>query len=257
MKNYGVDRISSDLLRYKSIFATFYMPTGRFDFKQFSVCHDRCAMKVGTDGVLLGAWAPGGKHILDIGTGSGLVAMMMAQRFPNAGIVALEIDKDACEQAICNISQSPFADKIEVICEDASCYVPQSRYDCIVSNPPFFEESLLNPSQKKAVARHSSSLPFHALFSCVSRSLSEEGLFSAIVPDESVGSFLSKGSLAGFFVVRHCAIRTTPKKPIRRHLLSFCKKPAYGVKIEEALLQSSDGTRSEWYNNLTKDFYIR
>lgn len=121
----------------------------RFDFKQFSICQDQCSMKVGTDGVLLGAWADGGRRILDIGTGTGIIALMMAQRFPDAAIDAIEIDHDACRQAAGNIAATPFADRIRIHECPIQHFQTTMRYDAIVSNPPYFINSMKNPDKKR------------------------------------------------------------------------------------------------------------
>ena len=131
------------------------MSTPFFRFQQFIVHHDRCAMKVGTDGVLLGAWARGGARILDVGTGTGLIALMMAQRYEQATVDAVEIDTEACQQAIDNVAESPFTNRINVICDAVQHFSMESErlkaYDAIVSNPPFFENALKNPDKGRLV----------------------------------------------------------------------------------------------------------
>ena len=138
-----------------------------FTFKQFHVEQDRTAMKVGTDGVLLGAWAEGGCTILDIGTGTGLVALMMAQRFEDAQVVGIDIDPDASEQARENVAASPFASRISILHTSLQAFSTERKFDAIVSNPPYFEHSLKNPDAARAAARHADSLPFADLFSGV------------------------------------------------------------------------------------------
>ena len=154
-----------------------------FRFKQFEILQDRCAMKVGTDGVLLGAWASGGTRILDIGCGTGLIALMMAQRFPAAQVVGIDIDEEACGQARENVTASPFGDRIDV----AHCRLQDysgEEFDAIVSNPPFFLNSLKNPDSKRAMARHADTLPFRDLWQGVKRLLSENGIFSVVLPSD-------------------------------------------------------------------------
>lgn len=165
---------------------------GNFRFKQFEIEQDRCAMKVGTDGVLLGAWAQGGRRILDIGSGTGLISLMMAQRFPEAEVVGIDMDADACGQARENVMASPFRDRVEIECcrlqdfggagvsktaealETAEGLKADGVFDAIVSNPPFFVDSLKNPDSKRTMARHTDSLPFRDLFAGVKRLLSDE-----------------------------------------------------------------------------------
>ena len=162
-----------------------------FTFKSFTIHQDRCAMKVGTDGVLLGAWAQGGSRILDIGTGTGIIAMMMAQRFPDADITAIDIDAEACKQAAENVRESVFKGRIIVKEEALQSYCrnhleqQHPLYDSIVSNPPFFVNSLRNPDARRTTARHTDSLSFAELFRSVSRLLSDDGMFSAIIPTDN------------------------------------------------------------------------
>ena len=127
------------------------MPKSSFKFKQFTIFHDKCAMKVGTDGVLLGAWAPAdkAKRILDVGTGTGLIALQLAQRNPHARITAIEIDAAAAGQATENVSHSPWADRVEIICHDFRDYQPENRFDLIVSNPPYIPTSVIEGLQEE------------------------------------------------------------------------------------------------------------
>ena len=132
-------------------------------------------MKVGTDGVLLGAWAQGGHRVLDIGTGTGLIALMMSQRFPQALIDAIEIDHDAAVQAAENVACSPFADRIKVSETALQNFKPTTHYNIIVTNPPFFAHSLRSPSKSRSLARQTESLPFSAIFSFATEYLVPDG----------------------------------------------------------------------------------
>ena len=235
------------------------MPNTFFRFKRFVVWQDRCAMKVGTDGVLLGAWASGGRRILDIGTGTGLIALMMAQRFPDARVDAVEIDGTAYAQALDNVSQSPFAERIVLENTSIQAFAAAKErplYDAIVSNPPYFENALRNPDALRMVARHADTLPFAQLFNSVLRLLSDDGVFSAVIPAESKSRFDEEASLSGLFTVRQTAVRTTPRKPVRRYLVAYAKHPAAVVDTNEEVLEVAHGVRSEWYANLTRDFYL-
>ena len=237
------------------------MSTPFFRFQQFIVHHDHCAMKVGTDGVLLGAWARGGERILDVGTGTGLIALMMAQRYEQATVDAVEIDTEACQQAIDNVAESPFTNRINVICDAVQHFSMESErlkaYDAIVSNPPFFENALKNPDKGRLVARHSDTLPFADLFEAVKKLLSDNGEFSVIIPTEYRGRIEEEALLQGFSLSRICAIKTTPKKPIRRYLLAFRRYPSPHIDEQVEILETQPNVRSEWYENLTKDFYIQ
>lgn len=213
-------------------------------------------MKVGTDGVLLGAWAEGGSRILDVGTGTGVVALMMAQRFPGAIVVGIDIDSAACLQAQENFAASPFAERVGVNCISLQDYQASGTFDCIVANPPFFENSLKNPDGRKAVARHTDTLSFHDLFNGVSRLLSNDGVFSAVIPANFIDRFCSNGYLSGFYVSRKYDVKTTPRKPAKRCLVAFRKLRPENLDSREICLQNADGGRSAWYLNLTRDFYL-
>lgn len=224
------------------------MANDYFQFKRFTVRQSRSAMKVGTDGTLLGAWARGGQRILDIGTGTGLIALMMAQRYPSAYVVGVEIDDESCGQASENVSSSEFSDRISVVC----CDIRQIRlepFDAIVCNPPFFVDSLECPDSHRTQARHASSLSYKELFSAVSVMLVADGVFSAVIPSQCKRAFESEAYLAGFFMHRECAVKTTALKPAKRYLLEFGRK--------SAPLEATEGViGSEWYDCLTKDFYL-
>lgn len=157
-----------------------------FQFKQFTVRHDKCAMKVGTDGVLLGAWAPvqNAKYILDVGAGSGLISLQLAQRNPWASITSIEIDPAAAAQAKENIQSSPWSDRMEVICSDFRDYHAENKFDLIVSNPPYFVDALKCPDNQRCMARHTSELNYELLFGHSTHLLSEQGIISVIIPSE-------------------------------------------------------------------------
>ena len=232
------------------------MSTSSFTFQQFSVRQDRCAMKVGTDGVLLGAWAEGGKRILDVGTGTGLIALMMAQRFPDASVVGIDIDALACQQAQENVADSPFAGRVGVSCVSLQDYSGPDTFDCIVANPPFFENSLRNPDERKAAARHTDMLPFDDLFNGVERLLSDDGVFSVIIPSDFLERFISNAYISGFYITRQYDIKTTIRKPVKRCLLAFRKLRPELLDRREVYLQDVDGNRSAWYSELMRDFYL-
>ena len=213
-------------------------------------------MKVGTDGLLLGAWAQGGKHVLDIGTGTGLIALMMAQRFPDAHVDAIDIDADAASQAEDNARRSPFADRVAVRCVSLQEYVAEREYDSIVCNPPFFAQSLQSPDSKRTLARHSIALPFDDLFRHARRLMSEDGVLSIVVPSDALSQIETAAVMNNLFLVRRCLVRTTRKKPARRLLLSFSQKPS-PFHDEEGVIQEAVNEPSEWYRNLTCDFLLK
>lgn len=260
---------------------------GNFRFKQFEIEQDRCAMKVGTDGVLLGAWAQGGRRILDIGSGTGLISLMMAQRFPEAEVVGIDMDADACGQARENVMASPFRDRVEIECcrlqdfggagvsktaealetaeglkadggasETAEGLKADGVFDAIVSNPPFFVDSLKNPDSKRTMARHTDSLPFRDLFAGVKRLLSDDGIFSAIVPVEVVEQFVAESCILGFYLIRKCGVKTVERKQPKRFMLSFAKHRILPYEEHVKTMMDSQGNRSEWYRKITEEFYL-
>ena len=231
-----------------------------FTFKQFVVRQERCAMKVGTDGTLLGAWAELTKadgRVLDIGTGTGLMALMMAQRYPKALVTAIDIDEMAVSQAAENVKDSPFADRIKVLQADVRVFESTEMFDSIVCNPPFFNNALLCPDNQRTQARHTTSLSYQQLMSAVWRLLSEEGLFSVIIPNDFFQQLEGEAHLAGFFLTRVYGVRTIEGKPIKRYLIELRKHPQKELIKKEVLIEDSPNVRSAWYRELTKDFYIK
>ncbi len=223
------------------------MANDYFKFKQFTVVQRHCAMKVGTDGTLLGAWANGGKRILDVGTGTGLIALMTAQRFPDASVLGIDIDEMAVRQAKENVEASPFAGRIDI----ARCDMAQmeGRFDAIVCNPPFFVDALTCPDERRTMARHAATLTYRQLMSAAWRMLDDGGQLSVVIPFDCRQRLAAEASLAGFSLVRMCGVKTTPAKPIRRFLLAFAKHAAE-VEATELVIGSDD------YNKLTSDFYL-
>lgn len=237
-----------------SIFASvFLMSNDYFRFKQFTVHQSRCAMKVGTDGVLLGAWANGGQRILDIGTGTGLIALMMAQRFPSSDVVGIDIDEEACIQAQENVSASPYH-RVTINCTDVRTL--EGCFDSVVSNPPYFEASLLCPDEQRTLARHTVTLRYRELVNSVWHLLDNQGEFSVVIPVTSKSRMESEAALVGFFKARECLIKTTPRKAPKRCLLAFRKHLPISVEHTVGILQESPNVLSEWYHSLTRDFYL-
>ena len=231
-----------------------------FQFKQFTVHQQHCAMKVGTDGTLLGAWAKaseGACSILDIGTGTGLIALMMAQRYPQAQVTAIDIDDRAVRQAKDNVSASPFADRINVIKADVLTFNEEEKYDSIVCNPPFFEDSLTCPDPQRTEARHTVSLGYRQLMEAAFRLLKYDGCFSLIIPSDCRARLESEAQLRGFFISRVCSIQTTPSKVPKRYMIELTKHPVNEVDTINGVLESSPRIRSDWYRELTKEFYIK
>ena len=236
------------------------MPNTFFRFQRFVVHQERCAMKVGTDSVLLGAWANGGRHILDVGSGTGVISLMMAQRFPQAKVEAVDIDEEACRQAVENAEASPFVHQVSIACcsiqELARTPHLRGSFDAVVSNPPFFDNALKTPDASRNMARHTDSLPFDQLFLSVRYLMAPTGEFSAIIPFDYKAKFLSEAALNGFVVSREYAVKTTPKKRAKRYLLAFRIPPAEEFDQQEVVLETMPGIRSEWYEMITRDFYL-
>lgn len=227
-----------------------------FAFKQFCVDNGECAMRVGTDGTLLGAWAQGGQTILDIGTGTGLIALMMAQRYAESHITAIDISEVCCRQATANVAASPWGDRIRVVEKSIADFANETeqRFDAIVSNPPYFVNALLPPTDSRRMARHSDSMPYPELFAAVGQLLTPEGSFSAIIPAECLAAFAAEASLHELIISRRCDIATVSHKPTSRHLIEFRRHTAT-TAVETHYLCNKDGSRSQWYEALTKEFY--
>lgn len=336
------------------------MASTGFQFQQFFVRHDRCAMRVGTDGVLLGAWArvptlqlteipyskefsPFGKehinikqlasetsqqsvasvfkqltsdtsgqptpspskqpssclrsnnhslqlgtqknafsatpHILDIGTGTGLVALMMAQRYPNAYIDALEIDADAVAQAALNFKNCAWSDRLAIIPQSIQDFIKEhyiisndegthtfltghpsktpNLYDAITCNPPFFANSLKCPDNHRTLARHSDTLSPHDLMTAARRLLKPYGELSIVIPTDIISRYEAEAAFYGLLLTRITTIRTIVHKMPKRALLAFSPNRLHHTDIEEQILMDENNSRSQWYQQLTKDFYIK
>ena len=225
------------------------MSNSYFRFKQFTIHQEQCAMKVGTDGTLLGAWAQGGERILDIGTGTGLIALMMAQRFPQAQVVGIDIDGMACKQALENVAASPFQNRVQISHLSLQDYTDE-WFDSIVSNPPFFVQSLSCPDEQRTTARHAGSLTYADLFQGVVRLLHEDGVFSAVIPTECRDAFDAEAILHGLCPVAECAVKTSLRKQPKRFLLSYRKKPS-SCYVRDVLTIGSEA-----YVDLMKVFYL-
>lgn len=236
------------------------MPNTFFRFRKFIVFQDQCAMKVGTDSVLLGAWARGGHRILDIGTGTGVIALMMAQRFERSVVEAVELDASACVQAEENVARSPFAERVKVVCMPVQQMATIGEYehcfDAVVCNPPFFENALKAPGKERNMARHTDFLPFSDLFEAVRKLMTPGGMFSVIIPFDFKDRLIEEAAIFGFMPSRICSVKTTPRKTPKRFLMEFRRVRSTDMVMEEGLLETEPGKRSEWYTALTRDFYL-
>ncbi len=259
-------RICKSVLIYFYYFAgrfihnpAFFMPNNYFAFKQFVIRQDRCAFKVGTDGVLLGASAgvAGRQTILDIGTGTGLIALMLAQRC-NASITAIEPDRESFLQAVENINGCPFGNRISALETDLQHFVPPGgKYDLIVTNPPFFTNSLKCPDPRKSAARHNTALSTEDLLEGVTRLLSRDGSFQLIMPYAEGNIFIAEASSYGLYCNSIVKVRPLPTSEVRRLILSFSRQQ---LPPKESFLTIEYGKRhdfTEEYKTLTKDFYLK
>jgi tRNA1Val (adenine37-N6)-methyltransferase len=233
-----------------------------FSFQRFTVHHDRCAMKVGTDGVLLGAWADvsGARRILDIGTGTGLIALMLAQRCERQSappeIVALDIDASAVGQARENVAASPWPQCVRVEQQDAATFQDGRSYDLVVSNPPYYN-SLKSPDAQRDAARHTDSLSFAALTASASRLLATDGRLCVVIPADAEREFLAAAAHDDLFPWRRLQVSTKPGAPVKRILLELRRTARQDIPLETLLLEDAPGQRSGDYKALTADFYLR
>lgn len=238
-----------------------------FRFKQFTVWHDRCAMKVGTDGVLLGAWCPlpSQKHhhmrVLDIGVGSGLIALMIAQRLHQRGnifsVLGIDIDHAAVEQSLINFRQSPWADNLASQAYRLQDMQSQQAFDLIVSNPPYFQESLKNPNAQRATARHTDTLRYAELIQHAARLLKRDGTLALIFPFEAKEEIITLAQACQLYPTHITHVHSKPAKPAKRILIALSPIPDNQYPITDMMyIESADSPRSEEYKELTKDFYL-
>ena len=277
------------------------MSRPNFRFKQFEVWHDKCAMKVGTDGVLLGAWCPIGEFrslgvqefrrvqefrstseqaqsaseplppikVLDIGTGSGLIALMLAQRLSSLytlhpmpyTIHAIDIDAGAVEQSRFNFAQSPWAKHL--VCKQSALqdYQAEESFDLIVSNPPYFQASLKNPDQARATARHTDLLSYGELIRHAARLLSERGVLALILPAEAEPEIIALAKEQELYPTHLTYVHSKPGKEAKRILIAFSPSRLIppspnSLSPSHLYIESASSPRSEEYQELTKEFYL-
>ena len=239
-----------------------------FRFKQFEVSNCRSAMKVGTDGVLLGAWAfqsalsPNATkplQILDVGCGTGVISLMMAQRFPEASIIGIDIDSAAAAEAADNFNSSPWGQRLSAICADFIQWARGTvqRFDLIISNPPFFANGALAPDEERRMARHEGALNVESIIESAKKLLKPHGQIALILPTEHRQRVEFQTAIHMMHISRVCAVRTVERKSPRRILCEIsaqCNNQAY---TEDMLtIQNSDGNPSDYYRQLVEPFYI-
>lgn len=233
-----------------------------FQFKQFSVEQDKTAMKIGTDGVLLGAWAPIDHNpfsVLDIGSGTGIIALMLAQRSSAAQIDALEIDESAYEQAVENFENSQWSDRL--FCYHAGLdefmEEPEDEYDLIVSNPPFYSENYFSGDEQRDQARFTESLPFEDLVEAADLLLSENGVFAIIVPYKEEEKLIDLANDFDLFPKKITRVKGTPTTEIKRSLLAFSRNLTDNFPVDELIIEIARHEYTAEYITLTKDFYLK
>jgi tRNA1Val (adenine37-N6)-methyltransferase len=234
----------------------------KFQFKQFSLEQDRTAMKIGTDGVLLGAWTPVEKNIfsiLDIGTGTGIIALMLAQRSSASQIDALEIDENAFEQATDNFENSPWNDRLFCFHAALDEFVeePEDEYDLIVSNPPFYSEDYKSSNDQRDLARFQDAMPFEDLVEAAALLLSENGIFSVIIPFKEESNFLALAAAYELFPLKITRVRGTLNSEIKRSLLAFSRIKTTTFTLDELIIETARHLYTPEYIELTKDFYLK
>jgi tRNA1Val (adenine37-N6)-methyltransferase len=231
-----------------------------FLFRKFRICQDRCTMKVGTDGVLLGAWAEVGEvsSALDIGTGSGVIAIMLAQRAKKAQIHAVEIHDASFQQARENMAESPWADRLSVFHTSIQelALRQEHTYDLIVSNPPFFTGGTISENQGRNAVRHTVKLPHGDLLAAVRTLLTGQGRFCVILPHIEGLRFQEMAETYRLYCSKVTEVRPMANKPVERLLLQF-----EGTKrrVEKSTLVIQEETDNEWtmaYKDLTREFYL-
>lgn len=216
------------------------MPKPTFQFKQFTIRQDRCAMKVSTDGVLFGAWVDvtAARRVLDIGTGTGLLALIAAQHNTTALIDAVEIDDEAAEQATANVEASPWRDRVRVHRMDVRRMSSAVPYDRIICNPPYYARYSSARDERTGLAKHSGELLFPELIAAVDRLLSTDGRFAVIIPLNREKEFLAAAREVGLAPVRRCTVKYVAHRPAKRVLLDLDHSGAL-VREEELTIEAS------------------
>lgn len=234
-----------------------------FQFKQFAVKQEKSAMKVGTDGVLLGAWTPLENqpfNILDIGSGTGLIGLMLAQRSDAQQIDAIEIDENAYEESVENFENSPWNDCLFCYHADLTEFTEEvfeeEEYDLIVSNPPFFTDAYKSKDNSRDLARFEDALPFEELIECSSALLSEHGVFAVIIPFKEEERFVSICQTFDLFPFQITHVKGTPETEIKRSLLAFSFEEK-SAEISTIIIETERHQYTDEYINLTRDFFLK
>jgi len=233
-----------------------------FNFKMFAIQQDRCAMKVGTDSVLLGAWCPIENNpfsVLDIGAGTGILSLMIAQRSNAEQIDALEIDEDAYEQCVENFENSPWGDRLFCFHAGLDEFVeePEEEYDLILSNPPFYAENYKSENEQRDLARFQDALPFEDLIEAADLLLSENGIFAVIIPHKEEERFIDLCAQVELFPFKITRVKGSHNTPIVRSLLAFKRFELPVLSADELVVEINRHEYTNEYIALTKDFYLK
>ncbi len=233
-----------------------------FNFKMFAIQQDRCAMKVGTDSVLLGAWCPIENNpfsVLDIGAGTGILSLMIAQRSNAEQIDALEIDEDAYEQCVENFENSPWRDRLFCFHAGLDEFVeePEDEYDLILSNPPFYAENYKTENEQRDLARFQDAMPFEDLIEAADLLLSENGIFAVIIPHKVEERFIDLCAQAELFPIKVTRVKGSHNTPIVRSLLAFKRFELPVLSADELVIEINRHEYTNEYIALTKDFYLK
>ena len=233
-----------------------------FQFKKFSINQDRCAMKVGTDGVLLGAWCPIENNpfsVLDIGAGTGILSLMLAQRSKASQIDAIEIDEDAYEQCVENFESSPWGDRLFCFHAGLDEFIdePEDQYDIIISNPPFYSEDYKTENSQRDLARFQDALPFKNLIEAADLLLSENGIFAVIIPYKEEERFIDLCAEFELYPVKVTRVKGTPTTEIKRSLLAFKRYELSVLTADELIIETERHQYTKEYIALTRGFYLK
>jgi tRNA1Val (adenine37-N6)-methyltransferase len=230
-----------------------------FRFKQFEVKQSRSAMKVGTDAILLGTWArvEWAKHILDIGTGTGIIALICAQRNSIAYVEGVELDEGSAEDAADNFNQSPWSARMRAHHGNFLKTASAQKFDFIISNPPYFSHSLRAADPSRSAARHDDSLPAEAFMKHAKRMLLPEGKIALIFPKDQLNRWIEQAELVGMGVERLCHVFTLATKEASRVMVEFSFDRTTATQQENIYIEKSPGEFSETFKTLTKEFYTK
>lgn len=232
-----------------------------FHFKKFSIDDTHCAMKVGTDAVLLGAWSAleNAQNILDVGAGSGILSLMAAQRNEQAQIFAIELDKSACEDAKKNILNSSWRERIHVENQLFQNFAIETalKFDFIICNPPFFSQSLRAADKQRNMARHDDLLPACELLSGIARLLNDEGSAALIIPTNYLEKFTIEAAIHSLFTAKKTFVKSTINHNAHRVLIEFEKKNNTSIQVSEFIIYSKPSIYTEEYRALCRNFYLK